>query len=162
MTAAGSIGLAEIDDQIIVRFTGDVRLSLCTTLDDLIDRLLEPSAAGDVIIDLVTATNIDSTCLGLIAKLGIQVQAQFDRTPVLICPPGDVLSQISGLGLMDLFQYSDQTVPVSTSVEPIQTIGCEGADVKPIVLKAHQVLMNLNHDNQALFKDLVKALDGAD
>lgn len=124
----GSIGVATIDQRIVVRFDGDVRLSLCTTLDDLIDKLLSDQHAVQILVDLRAASNIDSTCLGLIAKLGIESQKRYGHRPTLICPDGDVLSQVSGLGLMDLFDHQetsvDPTPPVlSIDTQPVKVTG---------------------------------------
>lgn len=151
--------MAVVDRLMVIRFDGDVRLSLCTTLDDLIDRLLVGSEHQGVLIDLTPAHNIDSTCLGLIAKLGIESQQRYGKAPTLVCPVGDVFSQVDGLGVLDLFDHHARFDLGSVPVRPLEPVDCADSAARPLVLQAHQVLMGLNEQNQILFTDLVKALD---
>jgi len=71
----GEILLAKGPERWSFKFVGDVRLSLCTTLDQLIGDVFSAGYPGMLEIDLTQAINIDSTCLGLLAKIGHAIRS---------------------------------------------------------------------------------------
>ncbi len=68
---AGKILVAQSQGIYIVKFVGDVRLNLCSTLDKYTDQMFESDAFKTVIIDLSETQCIDSTSLGQLAKISI-------------------------------------------------------------------------------------------
>ena len=70
---AGKILVAQSQGIYIVKFVGDVRLNLCSTLDKYTDEMFENEAFKTVIIDLSETQCIDSTSLGQLAKISILV-----------------------------------------------------------------------------------------
>ena len=69
--SSGTIKFAEQDGTFILKFIGEVRLTLCSALDATIQRMFNASNFSAIVIDLTEAYNIDSTTLGLMAKLSI-------------------------------------------------------------------------------------------
>ena len=82
----GEILLAKGPERWSFKFVGDVRLSLCTTLDQLIGDVFSAGYPGVLEIDLTPAINIDSTCLGLLAKLAMQYETKTQSQLFLCCP----------------------------------------------------------------------------
>ena len=72
----GRILAASQDGAYVIRLTGDVRLTLCTTIDDYVQKMLENPEFASVWVDLCAAEGIDSTTLGLLAKLALEVRAR--------------------------------------------------------------------------------------
>ena len=153
----GRIGLAIDGGQVLLRFEGDVRLSLCTTLDDLIERLFDDAHPTRLLVDLGPAINIDSTCLGLIAKLGIETDRQLGFKPQIFCTNQDVQSQLDSLGLMPLFDVCGHAP--TDDAQALSAAPCTAVDAQPVVLQAHRILMDLHASNEGRFQDLVQALD---
>ncbi|MGB0966116.1 MAG: STAS domain-containing protein [Litorivicinus sp.] len=154
------IEIAKSPDRWVFVFKGDVRLSLCTTLDDLIASLFEQGTPVQVLIDLSAADNIDSTCLGLLAKLAMHYQSTNAALPVIHCPNADLVDLIESLGLESLFEWRDEAIDVSC--QRVELKGCEPAAAQSLVLSAHEALAELNHANQAQFDGLIRALKTAD
>ena len=50
-------------------------------------------------IDLTQAINIDSTCLGLLAKLAMQYEVETQSQPQLCCPHAHLIDLVESLGL---------------------------------------------------------------
>ena len=73
----GKILFAEQEGIHILRFEGDVRLSLGPTISRFLERIKTCSEFRSLIVDLSDATAIDSTALGLLAKLGIFCKEQY-------------------------------------------------------------------------------------
>lgn len=139
----------------VITFTGDVRLSLCTTLDELIDSIFD-QLPPELIVDLQPASNIDSTCLGLLAKLAMRYHEQTDHQPKLCCQNLDLIDLIESLGLESLFESVDSVPALTAESVPLKT--CDAESASPLVLKAHETLADLNQANQAQFGGLISAL----
>ncbi|MCG8533060.1 MAG: hypothetical protein MI749_20725, partial [Desulfovibrionales bacterium] len=62
--SAGKIQYAESDGSFVLKFIGDVRLTLSSTLDSTLESILSHPGIRSVIIDLSETEGIDSTSLG--------------------------------------------------------------------------------------------------
>ena len=78
----GRILVAGQDGAFVIKLVGDVRLTLCTTLDEFFDEMLSVEGFASVVVDLSDALNVDSTTLGLLAKLAIKAKER-DRKSVV-------------------------------------------------------------------------------
>lgn len=70
----GRIKAAFDSGVFVLKLCGDVRLTLCATLDSQAQRLAETPGLRAVLIDLREATNVDSTALGFLAKVAMAVK----------------------------------------------------------------------------------------
>ena len=69
----------------VIRFEGDVRVTLCGSFDHYLDVMLQDPGFVSVLVDLSDAIAIDSTSLGVLAKLSLGVQDSKARLPTLVC-----------------------------------------------------------------------------
>ncbi|WP_263078467.1 STAS domain-containing protein [Endozoicomonas sp. Mp262] len=158
----GKIQFAESEGTYLLKLLGEVRLTLCPTLEAFLDRVLNEPGFGCIIIDLSETDTIDSTSLGLLAKLSIRVNQKLGQTPILISPQGDITKILLSMGFEKVF------IIVQTLKDPIpvvmKEIPCEGTSsneqaTHAQVLDAHRVLMNLSDENRQAFSELVKQLE---
>ena len=77
----GKILAAHHDGAYVLRLEGDVRLTLCTTIDEYFQRMFDDPEFASVWVDLCGAEGIDSTTLGMLAKLALQVEEKFVFQP---------------------------------------------------------------------------------
>ena len=75
----------------VIRFEGDVRVTLCGSFDHYLDVMLADQNFVSALVDLSDAVAIDSTSLGVLAKLSIGVQQRKERLPTLVCDAPDIL-----------------------------------------------------------------------
>ncbi len=68
----GKILAASHHGAYVIRLEGDVRLTLCTTIDEYFQKMFSDPEFASVWLDLCDAEGIDSTTLGLLAKLELQ------------------------------------------------------------------------------------------
>ena len=71
MMTTGKIQFAEEQGTFVLKFIGDVRLTLCAALDSYIEKIFSVLSFESIVIDLTETECIDSTSLGLLAKLSI-------------------------------------------------------------------------------------------
>ena len=155
----GKILAASHDGAYVIRLEGDVRLTLCTTIDEYFQSMYEDPAFVSVWVDLCDAEGLDSTTLGLLAKLALTVKERFGFQPAIYsCDPG-INRLLKSMGFQRLFDLRDEVCdnPEETTAVPVLP-GSEQI-VKEKVIEAHRVLMGLNATNRARFKDLLTALE---
>lgn len=161
MSTAGYIQYTEHDGTYILRLTGDVRLDLCTSLDTFIDSMFSSSHFIGVTIDLCAAEGLDSTTLGLLAKISIEAQKRGYDKPVIFCDNPDILRLLESMSFTDVFNI--QAIALNDFHEFDDLPKCVGDEcqMKDKVIEAHRILANLSRDNELKFKDLLDALSNS-
>ena len=155
----GRILAASRDGAYVIRLVGDVRLTLCTTIDDYFQRMFDDPVFASVWVDLCDAEGIDSTTLGLLAKLALTVKAKFGFQPaVYSCDPG-INRLLKSMGFQRLFELHEEACSNPDDIDEIPTVNGSEQVVKEKVIEAHRVLMDISDENRARFKDLMTALE---
>jgi len=155
----GRILVGEHDGVYVLLFQGDVRLTLCAAVDDLLDRIFRDDAFRSVQVDLSQAESIDSTSLGLLAKLSIQAQRRFRFRPTLVSTQPDITRILLSMGFDDVFNIVETPLEHEEQLAELPGVDASPEETRQRVIDAHKTLMSLNENNQAAFKDLVSALE---
>lgn len=156
----GQIFDAYQDGVYVLKLVGDVRLTLSLTLEQCIKKALDQHDCHQVVVDLTEAEGIDSTALGLLAKLSLLAKQQFGWEPVLIYDSEDIFRILESVGFVDqVFHPVRQRDLVKAPLQAVATLECDATTLKHQVLDAHRVLMSLNEQNSESFRDLVCALE---
>lgn len=157
--STGKIQYAEQDAIFILKLTGEVRLTLCAALDTAINKLFVDNKFKEVILDLKDIISLDSTTLGLLAKLSILAKESTQSIPVLETNNQDIIRLLSSMGISDAFKLIENSQTQWQNLKDLMPNACSEAFVKEKVLEAHKILMNINDENKAAFKDLVTTLE---
>jgi anti-anti-sigma factor len=99
----GRILVGDHDGIYVLKFTGDVRVTLCATMDAFLRALLSRDDFRSVLIDLSETEGIDSTSLGLLAKLSLETQRRFELVPTLVSTNPDITRILRTMGFDDIF-----------------------------------------------------------
>lgn len=160
MMTTGRIQFAESDGTFVLKFLGDVRLTLCAALDAYIEKIVSALHFKSIVIDLTETDNIDSTSLGLLAKLSILSRERVGLLPTLVSTQQDMLRLLQSMGFEQIFNIVAETTPTDAELQdlPPQTLSEE--QVRARVLEAHRLLMDLNEHNRNAFVDMVTSLEG--
>ena len=155
----GKILAASHHGAYVIRLVGDVRLTLCTTIDEYFQRMFDDEQFTSVWVDLCEAEGIDSTTLGLLAKLALQVKEKFGFQPAIYsCDPG-INRLLKSMGFQRLFELHEEVCSNPEDISEIPAVEGSEQAVKEKVMEAHRVLMGLSDENRARFKDLMSALE---
>lgn len=157
----GSIKVAQHEGVFVIKMEGDVRLTLCLSFDSFIENMFNQSDFRSVVFDLTDAEAIDSTTLGLMAKISINGKAKHFDDPIVISRNPSITRLLVSMGFEDIFQIV-RDADVSLGGELPLEMEPEDADensVRDKVLEAHRTLMNLNEKNKITFKELVESLE---
>ena len=155
----GKILAANHDGAYMIRLVGDVRLTLCTTIDEYFQQMFEDPEFASVWVDLCDAEGIDSTSLGLLAKLALNVKERFGFAPAIYsCEPG-INRLLKSMGFQRLFELHEEACFNPEDISEIPTVQGSEQLVKEKVIEAHRVLMGISDENRARIKDLMNALE---
>lgn len=156
----GSIFYACRNGHYVLKFIGEVRLTLCSTIDRHLESVLARHEIHDTLIDLTETTTIDSTSLGLIAKLAIKAAERGMPKPTLISTNHDITRILYSMGFDQVFLLLDNIPTSESDLEQVPFVQESEDVVRNRILDAHRVLIDLNETNRAAFKDLIATLEG--
>jgi anti-anti-sigma factor len=155
----GQVLAAQKSGAYVLRLVGDVRLTLCASIEDYIESMLNDPGFKSVSVDLCDAEGIDSTTLGQLAKLAISVHKRFGFRPAVFCCDAGINRLLQTMGLDRLFEMYEKTCCATGCNQSIPMIPGTEDDVRARVLEAHRVLMDVSPENRARFSELVASLE---
>lgn len=161
MMNTGRIQFAEAEGTFVLKFIGDVRLTLCAALDAYIEKIFSALNFDAIIIDLSETEAIDSTSLGLLAKLSILSQQKVGFLPTLVSNHDDMNRLLQSMGFDQVFNVVSDVAPTDADLQDLPGQMLSEELVKDKVLEAHRILMDLNEHNREAFRDLVSTLESS-
>ena len=157
--STGKIQFAEQSGTFILKFVGEVRLTLCSALDATIEKIFTSMNFSAIVIDLTETRSIDSTTLGLLAKLSILSRQKIGLLPTVVTTHDDITRLLQSMGFDQVFNIVESPLPCPECLADLPSQDQSEDVVKAKVLEAHQILMSLNESNREAFHDLVSALE---
>ncbi len=160
----GTIKIAEHEGVFVIKMEGDVRLTLCLSFDEFIEDMLNKPNYSSVVFDLTQAQAIDSTTLGLMAKVSIKAGHHGHASPLVVSSNPSITRILVSMGFDDIFRLVDKSEfdgGQQSDEDVILIVEKNGneTEVQKKVLEAHHILMDLNDDNRACFTELVETLE---
>jgi anti-anti-sigma factor len=155
----GQIVVADHAGVYIIKMMGDVRLTLCVSFDKFIHGMLSEANFSSVLFDLSEAEAVDSTTLGLMAKISLLAQEKRNIIPVILATNASIKRILQTMGFIDIFTIVDTLEMDLTPAKNLTPIECDENTVKEKVIEAHKVLMSLNEKNHETFRNLVAMLE---
>jgi anti-anti-sigma factor len=100
----GRILVAEHDGVYLLKLDGDVRLTLCSSISQYLEKIFSCRIPSEVYVDLLDAECVDSTTLGLLARLAIHTQRVFGFKTRLLCVNRNILRVFEAMDIDGLFE----------------------------------------------------------
>ncbi|MFZ5756074.1 MAG: STAS domain-containing protein [Pseudomonadota bacterium] len=155
----GKVLYAVRDGTWVLRLTGDVRATWCASLDALLERLFADTSLREIVVDLRETSNVDSTMLGLLARIGVQSRERLGKRPTLLAPGADVRRLLDSMCLDKVLNVVDDAAAARCECTELPSVQRSDAEVCSQVTGAHRALMDLDERNQAVFRDVVATLE---
>lgn len=156
--SSGKILAAEYKHMAMLKFVGDVRVLMSSTLDNYCQGLYRRAELEAMVVDMSETSGIDSTALGLLAKMAIQLRNRFNVIPTIVSPNPDITRILRSMSFDVIFNIVDKPVRSSTSYQELHQEKESESTVREKVLDAHLTLMTLSEENRLEFQDLVQSL----
>lgn len=157
---AGKILIAQHDGTYVLKLVGDVRLTLCTTIDDFLGKMFADQQFVGVLVDLSEAEGIDSTSLGLLAKLALQNKQYCQMLPIIKSPKPDITRLLESMGFDKVFDIRQKLHQLtSEELAELPVLEADEEVVRDKIIEAHRILIALNKQNRDTFSALVSTLE---
>ena len=156
----GQILISDKADDYLIKLVGDVRLTLSGSLNRYMDVLFGNNNVKSVVVDMLDAKAVDSTTLGLIAKLGLHCREYYQMNVKLFCQNPSIIRTLECMSfdeIIDIFQQSPNEF--DAELRCLDAVTSEVDELRQQVLQAHKLLVKLNPKNKAEFTDLINALE---
>ena len=150
---------AKLESTYVIKFVGDIRYNICAPLNAFITQLYEREGFDNILIDLSETQFIDSTNLGLLARVANLMHERFQRRSTMVSTNENVNRTLETVGFFEVFTIDEgkgQPAPNMHVLSQSQTTEAEMADA---ILEAHRTLSELNDTNREMFRSVVEGLE---
>ncbi len=157
--AEGTAGYAREGDTWFLKLEGDLRHPLGPALNALLDRAFADPETAHFVVDLCEAENIDSTCLGILARIGNEASRRVGSKPAIICTKGDINEVLLAVCFDRLFNLVGGAGLAGEHLGAVPTVDTDSNGMLALVLEAHRRLCAIDERTHTEFRDVVKALE---
>jgi anti-anti-sigma factor len=156
----GQIHYAVVDDRAFLKLAGTIRYPLSQRLNLAVGRMFAKAKAEEVVVDLQAVEFIDSTCLGLLARVATRCLELGCETPVIVSTQPEVNRLLRSMGFDHVFVLiTDPSSPTAGLADAAELTGvCRRPDPR-VVLDAHRALCEINDQNRHLFQNVIEQLE---
>ena len=148
-----------VGDAVCVKISGRANFAVSVDFKRLILESRDKGAQR-FLVELSACVLMDSTFLGVLAGLGTQLSAENlppEQRPIeLLNPTPKVADLIDNLGVLHLFRVVQGRDLENLCYTAVESANASKLEMSKNCLAAHQVLMDLNRENVAKFKDVAK------
>ncbi|MEI8247870.1 MAG: STAS domain-containing protein [Lentisphaerota bacterium] len=155
----GKILYAKVDNRYFIKFTGTLRYTISRGLDIFLNKMFEDPVLEDVLIDMSEAEYLDSTNLGLLAKIASMTQKRFKRKVTLFSTNPNINFLLDNMGLSQVFLIVDKPDFTAGNLQSIPGLQDTEKERALVILEAHRLLMAMNEKNRDTFKNIVEVLE---
>lgn len=155
----GNVLHASHDDVHVLRFIGDIRYPLSPSIDRYLEQIFAGPKPAGFVIDLTETDSIDSTNLGLLARLARRMQALDTRPVTIVSNRADINAVLTSMALDEVFDIVEDTGLVTTADQAVPREPTDRDTLQRTLIDAHRALMELNEHNREKFRDVIASLE---
>jgi anti-sigma B factor antagonist len=149
-------------DPVAVRIDGRASFQNSSALNDFFNEVIA-SGKTRFVMDFANCTSMDSTFLGVLAGVALQLRKQTPPGSLVVCrlAPRN-LELVNNLGLHRLLTVDTQTTDLNLNTASTLAVTPEKDEVASarVVLAAHENLIAADEANRAKFQDVLTFLKG--
>ena len=155
---AGAAQYAQSDTTYFLRLSGEVRYPMGCSLDEFLDRLFQRRDCDNIVVDLTAAEFIDSTNLGLLAKIANFTRQHLGKKTTLISSNDDINEVLEKVSFSEIFIIHDGPPPVVDKWYDVPiTEPCRNELAKTLI-ESHNALCKISDENQEDFRSFVDTI----
>lgn len=142
-----------------LKLSGDLRHTLGPALNDLLDTAFGDSATERFLLDLSAAEAIDSTCLGILARIATWSREHDAPRAIIVTADEDIIETLAAVRFDSLFDLRSESAGGTGAWSDLPAAGTDAERMVALVLEAHRRLSALDERNREVFKDVIEALE---
>ena len=149
-----------LDRSLVLCLKGQIRYVMARALRSYLDELTARSDHDTIIFDLREIEAIDSTAMGMLARVGKKT-LKHGRRSLIVCPLPDVATCLRSAAFDTLF-IMEETWPFENEPQ-LSEVPLERSDLPPevlgrLMLEAHRELAAMSDANQREFASVIHAM----
>jgi len=153
-----------VEKTCVIKLVGSLR---CVEVDSIaqseaLNAFLDQSFASGIyqhfLVDLSETDAIDSTNLGIIARIAQHTRAHDLPKAGIITTRPEISRLLSTMGFDYVFIIIDSPMRVPNPIEELPSVRPTEIEIARLVLRAHEALSALNDENRTAFKSVVELL----
>ncbi len=153
------IRYAHAGRRCVLQLTGDIRHPVSSVVETIVDEFLQAGDAPEVVIDLTGTAFIDSTNLGLLAKVARESWRRGQEPPILVSPNPDINAVLDSMGFGHAFRIVPEHEATAVELHDVPTPDDYSDPHKARrILEAHEALIDLDEKNRQTFQSVVDVL----
>lgn len=156
MPDEGRVLYARSDGNWVFRFEGRIRYTMAHPLDAFLEQAFAPSRARSVVADLRDTLSIDSTGIGLLAKIARIARDLGLPRPLLFCSNEEVCEVLASVCMDEVFNMVAGELHPS-ALSPLPATETSEEALAATIEGAHRLLCELSDDNRQRFESVVDA-----
>lgn len=157
----GQICFASHDDHYVLKFVGEIRCTLGCTFDRFLDELFNKARLEEIVLDLSEAEMVDSTCLGLMARVSNEMLESTGQKTTIISTNADINQVLESISFDLIFNITDQPLPPLEGAVCLTVNDADTSCMADTVLTSHRLLSEINDENRETFHDVIESLETA-
>lgn len=150
-----------LDEALVLVLKGQIRYMTARAVRSFFDGFLLEQGSDTIVVDLRELNFIDSTGMGLLARIG-RATLDHGRRSVIVCADQDVLTCLRSASFDTLFIIVEQW-PFDQEARVCE-VPLENRDLMPdvmgrVILEAHRDLASLSEENRLTYSEVVATLE---
>lgn len=155
----GTYLFARRDNCLFFKLIGKLKYTFSSGFDTFLETLIEEDDFTNAVFDLTETDYLDSTNLGLIAKLGEHLLNNHGTRMTIISTKKDINQILRSVGFDDYFIIIDDTSRTGEQLEEIPFLGQDEIETAKVVLDSHKHLISLDERNEKPFQNIVALIE---
>ena len=155
----GTVLHASHDDVHVLRFIGDIRYTLSPSIERFLEGVFAGPEPAGFVIDLTETDSIDSTNLGLLARVATRMQVLDDRRVTIVSNRAEINSVLTSMAFEEVFDIVADTSLETGQMHEVPQESPDKETLARTLIDAHRALMDLNERNREMFRDVVASLE---
>lgn len=156
----GRVTHAEQDGVHVLRYSGKVDYMSAPAIQTFVEHLIERGHVSGLVFDLTDAEGLDSTNLGLLARVNERVHERGGGESVIVSSNDDINGVLYSMGFDQIFDIvsSGAVVPRDgdATIEPVTP---SQEELRCTMLEAHRALVRLSETGRVQFEEVVACLE---
>jgi anti-anti-sigma factor len=151
---------AKENKTLFFKLEGTLKYTESLSFDAFIDSLIQKQDFDEAVFDLTEVIYLDSTNLGIIAKIGEYLLERYGKRTTLISTNEDVNEVLRSVGFDEVFILIDDPSERIRKVDEIPNKAEDtDKDTGNMILEAHKNLIRINEKNRETFQDIVDLME---
>jgi anti-anti-sigma factor len=158
MIEDGKVLYARHGDVWVLCFDGAIRYTMAYSLDRFVDWLFERESPQAIYVDLSRATSIDSTGIGLLAKIARGLRTRGAFRPLLFSSNPEINEFLTSVCLDRIYTLV-AAVPQLEHAQRLPQSSPTEEELAHTIVDAHRLLCDLSENNRARFSSVIEAFE---